>query len=123
MQGEEGLRPDTGTVSDMFSSLVRAAVGFVQKELGGRDKRAKRKLDKSRIENLLETSNFEDVSVDLHTFDWVSLNQDRNWWWQVQSLPVLAWFCQSYLLYEEAELREVAEYCLDVIGRDRKSVV
>ena len=102
------------SVEEIFSALPQNSVDFVFEEIKGTNREAKRKLLKAHKEGEVETKSFDDADIDLLTFDWVSVDMDRNWWWQVQALPYLGWFAQSYRLFEPKEQAELLAYCLEV---------
>src|SRR5690625_1118488 len=99
------------SAADIFEALPKKSVDFVFDEIKGTNKEAKRKLLKAKNECKIETKSFEDADIDLLTFDWVSIDMDRNWWWQLQALPFLGWFAQSYKLFEPEEQQALLIYC------------
>lgn len=101
------------SAADIFEALPKKSVDFVFDEIKGTNKEAKRKLLKAKNECKIETKSFEDADIDLLTFDWVSIDMDRNWWWQLQALPFLGWFAQSYKLFEPEEQQALLIYCLE----------
>lgn len=101
------------SAADIYEALPKKSVDFVFDEIKGTNKEAKRKLLKAKNESKVETKSFDDADIDLLTFDWVSVDMDRNWWWQVQALPFLGWFAQSYKLFDPPEQLEMLTYCLE----------
>ncbi len=62
-----------------------------------------------------EARSFEDSDLDIQTFDWQSQERDRNWWWQLQALPFLNWYANSFSLHSESERTRYFSLCLDAI--------
>ena len=68
---------------------------------------------------LKDFGEFED-QIDLSTFDWKHNKRDRNWWWQLQALPFLNWFVDSYDALDEQMQNEALEFCYqstDALGK------
>lgn len=55
------------------------------------------------INRVISTNRFDDVNILFSDFDWLNGYDDRNWWWEVQALPFLNWFVNSYELMSEDE--------------------
>ncbi|MGG5152596.1 heparinase II/III family protein, partial [Alcaligenes aquatilis] len=45
-------------------------------------------------------------------FQWKGLDRDRNWWWQLQALPFLNWYINSYELQSDEEKERFYKFCL-----------
>lgn len=74
------------------------------------------KLKKLFEEGLFEAKNFPDSNLDIFTFDWQTLERDRNWWWQLQALPFLNWYANSFSLQNEDERLRYFALCLEAIN-------
>ncbi|MDD7911503.1 FkbM family methyltransferase [Pseudovibrio exalbescens] len=62
-----------------------------------------------------EAQSFEDSNLDILTFDWQNLERDRNWWWQLQALPFLSWYINSFSLQSKEEQKIYFAACLDAV--------
>ena len=102
---------------DICNVFTPEALPYILQELYGSNKQAKAKLLKAVHESKIETKSFEDVTIDLRNFDWCSIEMDRNWWWQMQALPFLGWFAQSYKVLDPKQKVFLARYCLDALGQ------
>lgn len=55
--------------------------------------------DKTNLDRAMNGSmtfnSFPAESIELDSFDWVNGSKDRNWWWQIQQLPVNRWYVNS----------------------------
>lgn len=100
------------SVADIFEALKPEAREFVLKEVKGNNKESKDKLVKAIVMHKVETKSFPGADIDFLTFDWCSIEMDRNWWWQMQALPFLDWFAQSHRLFDAAEQATMVDYCL-----------
>lgn len=103
------------SVIDIYNVLKSEAVHFILVEVGGANKQAEAKLRKAIKDCKVETTSFDDTCIDLLSFDWCSIEMDRNWWWQIQALPFLGWFAQSYRVFDPEERRQLASYCLNAL--------
>jgi hypothetical protein len=90
------------------------AVPYIEKSSSGKNADAFRKLNKLVNDKILELKNFPDYSLDLETFDWLQVDQDRNWWWQMQSLPFLDWYMSSRQLHGEHS-QKLLDFCVNAI--------
>lgn len=90
--------------------LVKDGLRFYSKPLG-KTKGAKEKLDLA-IHGDLKLNKFPNLGVglQLENYAWVSAGEDRNWWWQIQALPFLNWYTESYSLYKGNELDSVFNF-------------
>lgn len=75
--------------------------------------RSKSKLDllKKAYTGRCYLKGFEGEEVDLRTFDWESFQQDRNWWWQLQSHPFLDWYLSCYELLYDCDRKTMLHFC------------
>lgn len=76
-----------------------------------------RKLGKLLNDGIFEANNFPDLPLDILAFDWQSDGFDRNWWWQLQALPFLNWFCSSFQLQDATEKARYYALCRDGVLR------
>lgn len=68
------------------------------------------------MEGTLVFNDFEDATIDLTSFDWREGSENRNWWWQLQQLPVFRWYVQSSQLWmPEGRQRDVHEFLVSVV--------
>lgn len=103
------------SLADIVKALMPEAKSFVVNETKGTNKEGKKKLTKAIEQNRIETNSFPDVDIDLLDFDWCSIDMDRNWWWQMQALPFLGWFAQSYQQFDAHEQKRMVDYCLKAL--------
>src|SRR5690554_2956815 len=96
----------------LFTSFTSDSYAFVKKDVSGKNKTSLTYLEKALEKNLVTTKNFPDQKIDFLTFDWKSIEMDRNWWWQVQALPFLNWFSQSTLIMSESEKFKYLHYTI-----------
>jgi hypothetical protein len=80
----------------------------------------KNKADYLRLKKIFDTKKFEaksfaDSDLDLLTFDWKTLEKDRNWWWQLQALPFLNWYVNSWELQTHEERSRYYSLCCEAI--------
>ncbi|WP_334065364.1 heparinase II/III family protein [Alteromonas genovensis] len=99
------------SLRNVFTNVNDDQVSFFIRENSGKNQEAKDYLFAAINEDSVKTNSFENATMDFRTFDWKSLGQDRNWWWQIQALPFLAWFvaCRKLLSVEERKL--AAKFC------------
>lgn len=76
--------------------------------------------DRDKILNLFEEKRFESkgfdpVDLNVLNFCWEAVGHDRNWWWQIQALPFLNWFCSSFDLHNSETKTAYYELCRDAI--------
>lgn len=68
------------------------------------------------IENkTIELKGFSKSTIDLSTFNWIAENKDRNWWWQLQALPILSNYIEAYSLLTNEAKDQYFNFCLEVI--------
>lgn len=73
------------------------------------------KLKKIFEDKCFEAKSFDDTSLDILCFSWQNLERDRNWWWQLQALPFLNWYANSWALQSDEERSRYFLFCLDAI--------
>jgi hypothetical protein len=64
---------------------------------------------------MMHLGKFDAVKIDLMDFDWVSVQQDRNWWWQMQALPFLNWFVDCYDILTDSERELLGKFCFTAL--------
>ncbi len=100
------------SIQDILESLTGKAYSFVKNEIGGKNTLAKQSLKKTVYDNEVTIKSFDDSNIDFLSFDWCSIERDRNWWWQMQALPFMDWFSRSHLLFEDNEQESMFDYCI-----------
>lgn len=98
---------------DASSANARA---YIRNSIKSKSKEDFNKIKKLFIDKKFESKSFEDSDLDIIAFDWQSLDRDRNWWWQLQALPFLNWYTNSFLLQTEEERLKYFSVCLDAIN-------
>lgn len=99
----------------LLASLTLSAAEYLQKTVNTKNRVDYQKLKKLYNNQCFEAKNFDDTKLDILTFDWQSLERDRNWWWQLQALPFLSWYANSFELQSEEERIHNFSLCLDAI--------
>lgn len=123
-----GNHPDAGSIrrydkkvisnmiaEELLRSANPAAAKFLQKSNSGR-----RHLDYKRLQDLLDggvfkATSFDATRIDVVGFDWEAPGFDRNWWWQLQPLPFLEWYRNSYEIQSDEEKLKYYKTCRDAI--------
>ncbi|WP_438455125.1 heparinase II/III domain-containing protein [Vreelandella venusta] len=100
---------------NLLACATTGATKYIQKAVNPKNKLDYQKLKKLFDEHQFVTNNFDDTELNLITFDWQSLERDRNWWWQLQALPFLNWYVNSLELQTEEERTRYLSVCLDAI--------
>lgn len=100
---------------NLLACATTGATKYIQKAVNPKNKLDYQKLKKLFDEHQFVTNNFDDTELNLITFDWQSLERDRNWWWQLQALPFLNWYVNSLELQTEEERTRYLSLCLDAI--------
>lgn len=101
------------SLKNVFKSVNDDQISFFVRENTGKNQEAKDSLLAAINKNIVKTNSFEDASIDFRAFEWVSKGQDRNWWWQIQALPFLAWFVACRKLLSAQERKLAALFCKD----------
>lgn len=63
----------------------------------------------------IKLKSFEDTHLNIVSFDWHGIERDRNWWWQLQAMPFLNWYINSYSLQSEEERKQYFSLCVAAI--------
>lgn len=104
------------TLKNMFSSIADTVPEYINTTIKTNDGGELRKIKKLFNQQLFEARSFADSQLDILTFDWQSLERDRNWWWQLQALPFLNWYTGSFSLQSKQERTNYFSHCLNAIG-------
>lgn len=104
-------------VNDLLRAASSEAIEYIRSEIKSDSKSDYRKLKKLFNDRVFEANNFSDFNLDITYFDWQHEDRDRNWWWQLQALPFLNWFCSSFQLQDKAERSRNYELCRDGVLR------
>ena len=83
---------------ELLTCATPEAIVYIKKSVNSKSKTDYDKLKKLFDEKKFEASNFEDTELDIRMFNWQSLERDRNWWWQLQALPFLNWYANSFTI-------------------------
>ncbi|MFW5879426.1 MAG: heparinase II/III domain-containing protein [bacterium] len=70
---------------------------------------------KKAIQGCITFNNYPDFECDLREFDWQSGHEQRNWWFQLQQLPTLAWATGVWPDNMEELKKNAIQYNFDVI--------
>ncbi len=100
---------------ELLACATPEAIQYIQDGVNLRNKTDYQKLKKLFDKQQFEAKSFDDSELDIFNFDWISLERDRNWWWQLQALPFLKWFISSLELQTEEERSRYFSLCLDAI--------
>ena len=103
------------TANELLACITPGARKYIQKTINTKNEVDYQKLKKLFDKQLFEAKSFEDSSLDILTFDWQSLERDRNWWWQLQALPFLNWYANSFSLQSENERAHYFSVCLEAV--------
>lgn len=103
------------TTQELLACVTPGAIEYIQKTVNSKNKADYQKLKKLFDEQRFEAKSFDDTELDILTFDWQSLDRDRNWWWQLQVLPFLNWYANSLVLQSDEEKSRYFSICLDAV--------
>ncbi|WP_447831763.1 heparinase II/III domain-containing protein [Aeromonas salmonicida] len=103
------------TIQPFLSSATPQAIEYIEKNTYQKNKADYEKLKKLFDSNHFEARSFADTELNIISFDWKSLDRDRNWWWQLQALPFLNWFTNSFQLQNKEEQLAYFSICLDAL--------
>lgn len=106
---------DFMTTNELLACVTPGANDYIQTTISTKNKADYQKLKKLFDEQRFEAKSFEDSDLDILNFDWQSLERDRNWWWQLQALPFLNWYANSFSLQSDEERTRYLSLCLDAI--------
>lgn len=103
------------TSKDLLAYVMTGALEYIQNVVGSKNRADYNKLKKLFDEQRFEAKSFDDTDLDILSFDWQYLERDRNWWWQLQALPFLNWYTNSFVLQSDEEQSRYFSLCLDAI--------
>ena len=103
------------SIKFFLDSLTPQATKYVSTVVKSNNQESYRKLKKMFLDQSIELKGFEDTTLDITNFNWSGVERDRNWWWQVQALPFLNWYIDSYNLQDEEERKKYFSLCIGVI--------
>ena len=100
---------------DLLKTATSESRQYIQTEISTDSIVAHRKLSALFVGQTFIANNFADAPLDILRFDWQQDGFDRNWWWQLQALPFLNWFCNSFKLQTDIERKENYLLCRDSV--------
>ena len=103
------------TTQELLDCVTTGAMENIQKVFNSKNKADYQKLKKLFDKQRFEAKSFDDTNLDILTFDWQSLERDRNWWWQLQALPFLNWYANSLALQSDEEKSGYFSLCVDAV--------
>lgn len=98
---------------DLLKTARSEARQYIQTEISTDSIADHCKLSTLFVGQRFMANNFADVPLDILRFDWQQEGFDRNWWWQLQALPFLNWFCNSFKLQTHNERKKNYLLCRD----------
>lgn len=101
--------------NELLACIRPGTEEYIQETVNTKSKADYQKLKKLFDEQYFEAKSFEDSKLDILTFDWQSPERDRNWWWQLQALPFLNWYANSFSLQSKNERTRYLSLCIDAI--------
>ena len=103
------------TLSLFLSSATPQSTDYILNNTNQKNNADYHKLKKLFDCQLFEARSFSDTRIDIVAFDWKTVEQDRNWWWQLQALPFLNWFTNSFEIQSKEEQLIYFSICLDAL--------
>lgn len=103
------------TQNNLLKRLTPGALNYIKMTIGSRNEADYKKLKKIFRDNRIELKSFADVELDITKFEWRGIEQDRNWWWQLQAMPFLNWYVNSYELQSSEERRDFYFGCIAAV--------
>jgi len=100
------------TTQELLACATSKSTQYIQQVVNSKSNADYQKLKKFFDSQLFEANSFDDTELDILTFDWESLERDRNWWWQLQALPFLNWFANSFEIQSCEERLHYYSKCL-----------
>lgn len=97
--------------NNILDCLSKRGIEYINKIIGSTNKTDYRKIKNLFLNRVVELNNFPDCEMDIDGFEWIGGDRDRNWWWQMQSLPFLAWYINSYDLQTDLEKEKFFTLC------------
>lgn len=107
-----------------LDNLTPQATEYISSNISTNNQESYNKLKKLFLDNSLELRSFDDIILNITTFNWSDIEQDRNWWWQIHSFPFLNWYLDSYSLQNEEERKKYFLLCIEAIDNwDKKTKI
>ncbi len=100
---------------ELLSSITPESAKYIDQVFSLRGSSDYRNLKKLFDQKKFVAKSFDDSELNVLTFDWQSLERDRNWWWQLQALPFLSWYVNSFELQTEEERSRYFLHCIQAI--------
>ena len=100
---------------ELLTCTTPGAFEYIQNAVNSKNKTDYQKLKTLFDDQRFEAKSFDDTEIDILTFDWQSLDRDRNWWWQLQALPFLNWYANSVALQSDEEKSRYFSTCMEAI--------
>lgn len=97
---------------NILDFLNESGVNYVLQSIKSKNKSEYEKIKNIFFEKKIELNNFEIENLNIIDFEWKGLDRDRNWWWQLQALPFLNWYINSYELQNSEEKERLYKLCL-----------
>lgn len=112
------------SIDFFLDNLTPQATEYVSSNISTNNQESYNKLKKLFLDNYLELRSFDDIILNITTFNWSDIEQDRNWWWQIHSFPFLNWYLDSYSLQSEEERKKYFLLCIKAIDNwDKKTKI
>lgn len=108
--------------TNILRGLKKAGGDYIKSTVKSKNKVDFEKLKGLFCSGILELRNFEKEPLDIKGFSWAGIERDRNWWWQLQSLPFLNWYVNSYDLQSEDERRFFYRSCVESLKNWREKI-
>ncbi|MBB4865102.1 hypothetical protein HNP46_003978 [Pseudomonas nitritireducens] len=105
----------TDKLNRLHAAVEKPAFAFIKNNYVSTSRNDFKFLKQAVFERTIELRGFSNSAIDLEVFDWAEEGRDRNWWWQMQSLPFLTWFISSFELQSEEERREFFRFCVNSV--------
>lgn len=100
---------------NILDSLNKNGVDYIQGLFKSKNKIEYEKIRNIFSDKIIQFNNFENESLNILDFDWKGLDKDRNWWWQLQALPFLNWYVNSYEIQSDEERQRFYKLCIAAI--------
>ncbi len=93
-------------------SLYKHLCPAIKEYLGSGQSKPSKTLLFGAYDKRMTLKGFNDfnVLIDLPYFDWEGVEQDRNWWWQLQALPFLNWCVDAYFLLDPGQQKQALTF-------------
>lgn len=108
------------SIDFFLDNITPQAIEYINSNVNTDNQKSYDKLKKIFLNNQLELTSFDDTYLHIATFDWSSIERDRNWWWQIHSFPFLNWYIDSYSLQSKEERKKYFLVCISIIDNWNK---